>query len=100
VPLADTLKRGEGGRVSATVDRAALWCAQTPQLFRIGSLREALSGASLADITDEASAMERAGHAPRLVEGVASNLKVTSAADIVLAEAILATQQRLHGSPP
>lgn len=98
VPLADTLKRGEDGRVGATIDRAALWCAQTPQLFRIGSLRAALAGAALEGITDEASAMERAGHAPRLVEGVSSNLKVTSAADIVLAEAILAAQQRLHGN--
>jgi 2-C-methyl-D-erythritol 4-phosphate cytidylyltransferase len=95
VPLADTLKRGEDGRVGVTLDRTSLWCAQTPQLFRVGSLRAALSGDALAEITDEASAMERAGHAPRLVEGVSSNLKVTTAADLVLAGAVLAEQKRL-----
>lgn len=95
VPLADTLKRGEDGRVGVTLDRSSLWCAQTPQLFRVGSLRAALAGGALAEITDEASAMERAGHAPRLVEGVSSNLKVTTAADLVLAGAVLAEQKRL-----
>lgn len=95
VPLADTLKRGEDGRVGVTLDRSSLWCAQTPQLFRVGSLRAALSGGALAEITDEASAMERAGHAPRLVEGVSSNLKVTTSADLVLAGAVLGAQKRL-----
>jgi 2-C-methyl-D-erythritol 4-phosphate cytidylyltransferase len=95
VPLADTLKRGEDGHVGVTLERESLWCAQTPQLFRVGSLRAALSGRALDGITDEASAMERAGHAPRLVEGVSTNLKVTTAADVVLATAVLAAQGRL-----
>jgi len=95
VPLSDTLKRGEGGRVATTLDRSSLWCAQTPQLFRIGSLRAALACGSLAGITDEASAMERAGHAPRLVAGVSSNLKVTTPEDVVLAGAVLWAQGRL-----
>jgi len=95
VPLSDTLKRAENGRVATTLDRAALWCAQTPQLFRAGSLRAALAGGSLAGITDEASAMERAGHAPRLVAGVSSNLKVTTPEDVVLAGAVLRAQGRL-----
>ena len=94
VPLADTLKRGEDGRVGITLERAGLWCAQTPQLFRAASLRAALGGA-LEDITDEAGAMERSGHAPRLVVGGAGNLKVTTAEDLVLARAILAEQGRL-----
>ena len=94
VPLADTLKRGEDGRVGMTLDRASMWCAQTPQLFRVGSLRAALSGA-LDAVTDESSAMERAGHAPRLVMGGASNLKVTTPEDLVLARAILGEQGRL-----
>jgi 2-C-methyl-D-erythritol 4-phosphate cytidylyltransferase len=94
VPLADTLKRGEDGRVGITLERAGLWCAQTPQLFRAASLRAALGGA-LDDITDEAGAMERSGHAPRLVVGGAGNLKVTTAEDLVLARAILAEQGRL-----
>lgn len=96
VPLADTLKRGEDGRVATTLDRSSLWCAQTPQLFRAGSLRAALASGSLAGITDEASAMERAGHAPRLVAGVSSNLKVTTPEDVVLAGAVLRAQGRLH----
>ncbi|MGE5714941.1 MAG: 2-C-methyl-D-erythritol 4-phosphate cytidylyltransferase [Betaproteobacteria bacterium] len=94
IPLADTLKRGEDGRVGMTLDRASMWCAQTPQLFRVGSLRAALSGA-LDAVTDESSAMERAGHAPRLVMGSASNLKVTTPEDLVLARAILGEQGRL-----
>jgi 2-C-methyl-D-erythritol 4-phosphate cytidylyltransferase len=95
VPLADTLKRGEDGRVTTTLERSSLWCAQTPQLFRFGSLRAALSAGALEGITDEASAMERAGHAPRLVAGVSSNVKVTTPEDVVLAGAVLGAQGRL-----
>jgi 2-C-methyl-D-erythritol 4-phosphate cytidylyltransferase len=95
VPLSDTLKRGEDGRVATTLDRSSLWCAQTPQLFRLRSLRAALAPGRLAGITDEAGAMERAGHAPRLVAGVSSNLKVTTPEDIVLASAVLGAQGRL-----
>jgi 2-C-methyl-D-erythritol 4-phosphate cytidylyltransferase len=95
LPLADTLKRGEDGRVGITLERTGLWCAQTPQLFRVASLRAALGGGALEEITDEASAMERTGHAPRLVLGGAANLKVTTAEDLVLARAILAEQGRL-----
>lgn len=95
IPLADTLKRGEDGRVGITLDRSNLWCAQTPQLFRVGSLRAALlADTDLAHVTDEASALERTGHAPRLVTGAASNLKVTTTDDLVLARAILAEQGR------
>lgn len=95
MPLADTLKRGEDGRVGITLERTGLWSAQTPQLFRTASLRAALSHGPLDAITDEASAMERAGHAPRLVIGGAGNLKVTTAEDLILARAILAEQGRL-----
>jgi 2-C-methyl-D-erythritol 4-phosphate cytidylyltransferase len=95
VPLADTLKRGEDGRVSVTLERTGLWCAQTPQLFRFASLRAALSHGAFDEFTDEASAMERAGHAPRLVAGGVGNLKVTTAEDLVLARAILGDQGRL-----
>jgi 2-C-methyl-D-erythritol 4-phosphate cytidylyltransferase len=95
VPLGDTLKRGEDGRVGVTLDRSSLWCAQTPQLFRVGSLRAALSAPALAEITDESSAMERAGHAPRLVAGASANLKVTTREDLVLAGAVLKSQGRL-----
>lgn len=94
VPLADTLKRGHDGRVAATLERSGLWRAATPQMFRAGLLAAALAG-ELAGLTDEAAAMERAGHAPRLVEGDASNLKVTLPADEWLARAILNAQGRL-----
>jgi 2-C-methyl-D-erythritol 4-phosphate cytidylyltransferase len=95
IPVVDTLKRGEDGRVGITIDRTDLWCAQTPQLFRVASLRAALSPDSLAKITDEASAMERAGHTPRLVRGASTNLKITTPEDLVLATAVLAAQRRL-----
>ena len=92
LPLPDTLKHARDGRVDATIDRADKWLAQTPQMFRIGALRDALAphaASGFAGITDEASAMEAAGHAPLLVRGSAQNFKVTYPEDFALAEAIL-----------
>jgi len=86
VPARDTLKRaGADGRVLETVDRSVIWQAYTPQMFRLGALRSALSGALAAGVlvTDEASAMEWAGQAPRLVEGRADNLKITRPEDLL-----------------
>ena len=74
-----------------TVDRSRLWQAQTPQLFRLGMLRDALQLA-LADelpITDEASVIEHAGFHPRLVMGDRTNIKITEPRDLELAERIL-----------
>ena len=88
MPLPDTLKQGRDGRVSATVDRADKWLAQTPQMFRLAALQAALTAAGDA-VTDEASAMELAGQAPRLVEGSAQNFKVTYPQDFALAQAVL-----------
>lgn len=85
VPARDTLKRADAaGRVAQTVDRAVIWQAYTPQMFRLGDLRQALDAALAAGvpITDEASALEWAGKAPRLVEGRADNLKVTRPEDL------------------
>jgi len=85
IPVADTLKRaGEGGRIAATVPRTGLWGAQTPQMFRLGLLRQALTQTGDA-VTDEASAIEAMGLAPLLVEGDPANLKVTHPADLPLA---------------
>ena len=87
-PVVDTVKQASPeGRVTATLDRSELWRAQTPQMFRLGELAEALRMALAggADITDEASAMELAGHPVQLVAGSASNLKVTVAEDLALA---------------
>jgi 2-C-methyl-D-erythritol 4-phosphate cytidylyltransferase len=88
VPLADTLKRADGAdRIAATEPRAGLWLAQTPQMFRHGTLLRAIGGA--AEVTDEASAVEALGLRPRLVPGSARNLKVTFPGDAVLAERLL-----------
>jgi 2-C-methyl-D-erythritol 4-phosphate cytidylyltransferase len=89
VPLTDTLKRVEEGHVVETLRRNGLWCAQTPQMFRFAALRAALSEGSLEGITDEASAIERNGNFPRLVLGSATNIKVTTEHDLMLARAIL-----------
>ena len=78
------------GRVVETLQREAFWCAQTPQLFRFASLRAALSAGSLDGITDESSAIERAGTFPRLVRGSPTNIKVTTDQDLALARSILA----------
>ena len=91
-PVRDTLKRADaGGCVAATEPRERLWRALTPQLFRRGLLTRALEGALAAgaSITDEASAVERLGLAPLLVEGAADNIKVTEPADLALAEFVL-----------
>ena len=92
LPLPDTLKDEEGGRVVRTLERRHKWLAQTPQMFRLGALHAALAAAQASGfegITDEASAIERSGQRPRLVEGRASNFKVTYPHDFALAEAIL-----------
>ncbi len=98
VPLSDTLKRSDDGeRVSATLDRTQMWRAATPQMFRLGLLRAALDSPGVTDsATDEACAIERLGHAPRLVAGLPTNIKVTTAADLPLARAILAMQGRVR----
>ena len=109
LPVADTLKKAlpEGAAASkgaspagapaieVTVDRAGLWRASTPQMFRFGLLLTALETAlaSKRFPTDESQALEWQGHQPLLVEGSASNIKVTSAADLALAESLLAARE-------
>lgn len=102
LPLADTLKAAMSGRAGEarsreTVDRTAKWAAQTPQMFRLGLLQPALVGAlsdpaTAAVVTDEASAIEMLGHAPRLVTGDFENIKVTWPGDFALAQRLLATR--------
>ncbi len=91
-PAADTLKRADAhGTVAETVDRAGLWRALTPQMFRYGPLCAALDQAHAAQRrpTDEAQALEWAGQRPVLVSGSAANLKITTAADLTIAAALL-----------
>jgi 2-C-methyl-D-erythritol 4-phosphate cytidylyltransferase len=88
LPVAETVKQARDERIERTEDRAGLWLAQTPQMFRAGVLLQALRQARGA-VTDEASAVEQLGLKPRLVQGSRDNLKVTWPEDLALAEAIL-----------
>jgi 2-C-methyl-D-erythritol 4-phosphate cytidylyltransferase len=97
LPLSDTVKRVDhNGCVDETVPRNHLWRALTPQAFRLGPLTAALEQALRdgAVITDESSAMERAGARPRLVHGHADNIKITVPDDLALAELFLREQER------
>jgi 2-C-methyl-D-erythritol 4-phosphate cytidylyltransferase len=87
-PLADTLKIAQGGRVGATLPRDDKWLAQTPQMFRLGLLRQALEHVGDA-VTDEAGAVEAMGLKPLLVPAGAQNFKVTYPEDFAMAEAVL-----------
>jgi len=91
LPLADTLKAAHTDRVAATVSRGDKWLAQTPQMFRIGLLARALDTAGDA-VTDESSAVEALGLAPRLVQGDFENFKLTWPADFALAARLLETR--------
>lgn len=116
LPVADTLKRavrpdgvpnaaGPAASKSApaptapaidvTVDRAGLWRASTPQMFRFGLLLAALEAALAGKRfpTDESQALEWQGHQPLLVEGSAANLKITTPADLALAANLLAARE-------
>ena len=104
IPVSDTLKREDSGapnRVLRTEERAGLWQAQTPQMFRYGILRAAFALPNALATTDEAQAVEAlaatgACAAPRLVAGSTQNVKLTYPSDLVLAGAILEAQ---HASP-
>ena len=99
----DTMKRTDGARnIVATVEREQLWHALTPQMFPAGTLKRALEeGLALgALITDEASAMERAGFTVKMVEGRADNIKVTRPEDLSLAELFLQQQSARQQARP
>lgn len=87
MPVVDTVKQSQGGRVVATLPRERLWCAQTPQMFRHGLLKRAIESSE--DVTDEAGAIERLGLQPKLVQGSARNLKVTLPADVAIVELLM-----------
>jgi 2-C-methyl-D-erythritol 4-phosphate cytidylyltransferase len=95
IPVGDTLKQSdESGRIHATIDRSRLWAAQTPQLFPLDSLANALEsllGAGEAP-TDEAGAMEYMGAHPLLVMGSPANIKITWPDDVATAEAWFAAR--------
>lgn len=90
VPVADTLKRGDGRRIAATVPREGLWRAQTPQGFHFEAILAAHRALAGERLTDDAMVAERRGLPVELVEGTEDNFKVTTADDLIRAEAALA----------
>jgi 2-C-methyl-D-erythritol 4-phosphate cytidylyltransferase len=103
VPVADTVKQVSAQhQVEATLPRRGLWLAQTPQVFRRDWLVEAYANrAKLGqDITDDAQLVEAAGHAVHVVESAATNIKITSRQDLILAEAILKALPKPKPSGP
>ncbi|HKI80841.1 MAG TPA: 2-C-methyl-D-erythritol 4-phosphate cytidylyltransferase, partial [Pseudodesulfovibrio sp.] len=89
VPITDTVKRVDPrDRALETLDRSELWRAFTPQMFRLHPLQHALRDAvdHGCQVTDEAAAMERMGHAPQMVQGLPGNIKITHPHDLALAE--------------
>jgi len=96
MPVADTLKQSapSGEWIERTVSRDAIWQAQTPQMFRLADLYAALESAvsDRAEVTDEASAVERLGGKPLLIKGSTRNFKVTQQADWDLMELVLRQQ--------
>lgn len=97
VPAIDTLKKVSKHVIAQTIDRQAIWQAQTPQMFRFGLLLHALRSARKEQlvVTDEASAMEAAGHAVKIVEGARSNIKITYPDDLALAAFYLQQEKTL-----
>jgi len=88
-PVADTIHQVRGARVAGTPPREQCWAAQTPQVFRRDWLDEALAAAGAAADTDEAALVARLGRPVRVVPGAPENLKITTAADLLAAEAWL-----------
>jgi 2-C-methyl-D-erythritol 4-phosphate cytidylyltransferase len=96
-PMVDTVKRSDNsGDIAETLDRSELWRALTPQLFRFGELRDALSYCRERQfaVTDEASAIEYCGRRPLLVEGSCRNIKITYPDDLTIAEVFLSGEER------
>ncbi len=95
-PVVDTVKRERDGCAADTVERAGLWRALTPQVFRLGELAEALREAKRSGliVTDEAQAMERRGRHARLVRGSPLNVKITRAEDLPVAAGIMESMGR------
>jgi 2-C-methyl-D-erythritol 4-phosphate cytidylyltransferase / 2-C-methyl-D-erythritol 2,4-cyclodiphosphate synthase len=92
LPVADTVKRAQGDHVAATIDRSALWRAQTPQGFRYADILAAHRAAAGNDLPDDAAVAERAGLAVRLVAGSEENFKVTNPEDFLRAEQVVAAR--------
>jgi 2-C-methyl-D-erythritol 4-phosphate cytidylyltransferase len=101
-PVVDTLKEVDAQQVKATVSRKGLWAAQTPQVFRREVLLEAYArrGQLGKEITDDAQLVEALGLKVHVVDGAATNIKITTKADLILAEAILKAMPKPKPSGP
>ncbi|PLT35359.1 2-C-methyl-D-erythritol 4-phosphate cytidylyltransferase [Bacillus sp. V5-8f] len=91
VPVKDTIKKAKHKAVTETVERSSLWAVQTPQAFRVSTLRKAHDIAEKAHFfgTDDASLVERMGETVMIIEGNYDNIKITTPEDLYFAEAIL-----------
>jgi 2-C-methyl-D-erythritol 4-phosphate cytidylyltransferase len=99
-PVTDTIKEvwpaGDGRAVARTLERAGLWAVQTPQVFRRAALERAFADASpelLAQATDDAWLIERAGGSVRVLPAPAENIKITTPTDLHVAELLLAERE-------
>jgi 2-C-methyl-D-erythritol 4-phosphate cytidylyltransferase / 2-C-methyl-D-erythritol 2,4-cyclodiphosphate synthase len=92
-PLRDTIKRVEDGSIRETIDRSALWRAQTPQGFHFEAILAAHRAAAGRALTDDAAVAEAAGIAPVMVEGSEDNLKITTPKDLAAAERLMAARR-------
>ncbi len=92
LPLRDTVKRVEDGMIRATLDRSALWRAQTPQGFHFAAILAAHRAAAGRALTDDAAVAEAAGLSPLAVLGSEDNLKLTTPDDLAAAERRLAAR--------
>jgi 2-C-methyl-D-erythritol 4-phosphate cytidylyltransferase len=103
IPVTDTVKQVDAHhKVQSTLPRLGLWLAQTPQVFRRDWLKEAYSRRTQfgKNLTDDAQLIEAAGHPVVVVEGSASNLKITTKADLHLADAVLKSRPKPKAAGP
>jgi 2-C-methyl-D-erythritol 4-phosphate cytidylyltransferase len=92
LPVNETIKRVQEGRVIETVDRSELWRVQTPQAFKTASLRSAHEAASDMSATDDAQLVERDGGTIVMVRGEPANMKLTYEDDLAIAESLMAAR--------
>lgn len=94
VPVKDTIKLVQNGRISATLDRSQLWAIQTPQVFLFPLIHQAHhSTVAQEEVTDDATLLERLGHQVAIFPGAYSNIKITTQEDLLLAEAFVQGQK-------
>jgi 2-C-methyl-D-erythritol 4-phosphate cytidylyltransferase len=87
VPVKDTIKQVQNGRIYATLDRAQLWMVQTPQVFSFPLIQRAhYSPLAQEDVTDDATLLERMGHHVAVFPGSYTNIKITTQEDLLFAE--------------